>query len=112
MGCIEEAIEKHKIEIQAARQSGIIDMKDRAMDNLAVSLSPLPHPLFTPTFHRYSKWSGIKEAYVRQKSYDSAIKIYYDRVKTPKSKLELAWIKHNWGRCLFEQVWTLKSRPL
>ena len=50
MGCIEEAIEKHKIEIQAARQSGIIDMKDRAMDNLAVSLSPLPHPLFTPRF--------------------------------------------------------------
>ena len=38
MGCIEEAIEKHKIEIQAARQSGIIDIKDRAMDNLAVSL--------------------------------------------------------------------------
>ena len=49
MGCIEEAIEKHKIEIQAARQSGIIDIKDRAMDNLAVSLSPLPHPHLTPS---------------------------------------------------------------
>ena len=49
MGCIEEAIEKHKIEIQAARQSGIIDIKDRAMDNLAVSLSPLPHPYLTPS---------------------------------------------------------------
>ena len=45
MGCIEEAIEKHKIEIQAARQSGIIDIKDRAMDNLAVSLMFNPYNL-------------------------------------------------------------------
>ena len=45
MGCIEEAIEKHKIEIQAARQSGIIDIKDRAMDNLAVSLLCNPYNL-------------------------------------------------------------------
>ena len=37
MECIDEAIEKHKIEFQAAKQSGIIDIKNRAMDNLAVS---------------------------------------------------------------------------
>lgn len=78
MGRIEEAILRHKAEIQIAKRSGIDEIKIRAMDNLA-------------------------DAYVKNGDYEKAIRIYSDRVKSVKTNSEKAWIDHNWGRCLLEQ---------
>jgi pentatricopeptide repeat protein len=78
LGRIEEAIVRHKTEIQVAKRSGIDEIKIRAMDNLA-------------------------EAYVKNGDYEKAIRIYVDRMKSIKSGSENAWINHNWGRCLLEQ---------
>lgn len=78
LGRVEESIVRHKLEIGAAKRSGIDELKIRAMDNLA-------------------------EAYVKNGDYEKAIKIYTDRLKTIKSGSEAAWINHNWGRCLLEQ---------
>ena len=41
---------------------------------------------------------------MKNADYEKAIKIYQDRVKSVKSDSEAAWINHNWGRCLLEQV--------
>ena len=41
---------------------------------------------------------------MKNADYAKAIKIYQDRVKSVKSDSEAAWINHNWGRCLLEQV--------
>ena len=38
MGKIDEAIQRHKIEVRVGKQSGISELKIRAMDNLAVSI--------------------------------------------------------------------------
>jgi len=78
MGNIDEAIQRHKIEVRVGKQSGISELKIRAMDNLA-------------------------EAYVKNKNYDRAMRIYSDRVKLSKSGAESAWLFHNWGRCLLEE---------
>ena len=37
MGRVEESIVRHKLEVGAAKRSGIDELKIRAMDNLAVS---------------------------------------------------------------------------
>ena len=39
MGRVEESIVRHKLEVGAAKRSGIDELKIRAMDNLAVSFS-------------------------------------------------------------------------
>ena len=38
MGKLEEAIQRHKVEVRVSKQSGLTELKIRAMDNLAVSL--------------------------------------------------------------------------
>ena len=43
---------------------------------------------------------------MKNADYEKAIKIYQDRVKSVKSDSEAAWINHNWGRCLLEQVYS------
>ena len=79
LGRIEEAIQRHKIEVRVGKQSGISELKIRAMDNLA-------------------------EAYVKNQNFDKAIRIYDDRVKVSNSGTESAWLFHNWGRCLLERT--------
>ena len=37
MGKLEEAIQRHKVEVRVSKQSGLTELKIRAMDNLAVS---------------------------------------------------------------------------
>jgi len=77
MGKLEEAIQRHKVEVRVSKQSGLTELKIRAMDNLA-------------------------EAYVKNGQFDKALKIYSDRVKMSKGGSESAWLFHNWGRCLLE----------
>ena len=54
MGRIEEAILRHKAEIQIAKRSGIDEIKIRAMDNLAVS------NVYWKSFKKCSKYSLLK----------------------------------------------------